>query len=194
MVTQHASHMYLKMSGNEVMRKLIALAVLIATAGYAHAQTAPSKSTTNTSPQMTTATYDDWTVRCETRDTATSCEMSQAMQIKGQAQPVSQIAVGRLNKGEPLKLVFQVPINVWIPDNIALVVDEGAITVKANFTRCIPVGCFAETDLKDDMTAKLGKAEKGGRLEFADASRQKIAIPVSFKGFTAAYEGLNAKK
>jgi invasion protein IalB len=167
-------------------RPLIALAVLLTGAGMANAQ--------SKTPQMTTATYDDWTVRCEVRDAVTSCEMSQAMQIKGQAQPVSQIAIGRLTKTDPLKMVFQVPINIWIPDNIALVIDETTTAVKANFTRCVPVGCFAEADLKDDMIARLGKADKGGRLEFSDAGRQKIAIPVSFKGFTAAYDGLNAKK
>jgi len=167
-------------------RPLIALSLLLAGIVAASAQ--------SKSPQMTTATYDDWTVRCEVRDAVTSCEMSQAMQIKGQAQPVSQIAIGRLTKADPLKMVFQVPINIWIQDNISLVIDESTTAVKANFTRCIPVGCFAEADIKDDMIAKLGKAEKGGRLEFSDAGRQKIAIPVSFKGFTAAYEGLNAKK
>lgn len=167
-------------------RSLIALSLLLSGVAVASAQ--------SKSPQMTTATYDDWTVRCEVRDTATSCEMSQAMQIKGQAQPVSQIAIGRLTKTDPLKMVFQVPINIWIQDNIALIVDESTTAVKANFTRCIPMGCFAEADVKDDMIAKLGKADKGGRLEFSDANRQKIAIPVSFKGFTAAYEGLNAKK
>jgi len=167
-------------------RPLIALSLLLAGVVAASAQ--------SKSPQMTTATYDDWTVRCEVRDAVTSCEMSQAMQIKGQAQPVSQIAIGRLTKADPLKMVFQVPINIWIQDNISLVIDESTTAVKANFTRCIPVGCFAEADIKDDMIAKLGKAEKGGRLEFSDAGRQKIAIPVSFKGFTAAYEGLNAKK
>jgi len=165
---------------------LIALVLLLAGTGVAGAQ--------SKTPQMTTATYDDWTVRCEVRDATTSCEMSQAMQIKGQAQPVSQIAIGRLTKTDPLKMVFQVPINIWIQDNIALVIDESTTAVKANFTRCIPMGCFAEADIKDDMIAKLGKAQKGGRLEFSDGGRQKIAIPVSFKGFTAAYEGLNAKK
>jgi invasion protein IalB len=180
--------MAFNMSEDKVMRKhhLIALTLAFASAGLAHAQ--------SKAPQLTTATYDDWTVRCETRDTTNSCEMSQSMQIKGQSQPVSQIAIGRLNKTDPLKLVFQVPINVWIPDNVSLVVEEAATTIKANFTRCIPIGCFAEADLKDDMIAKLGKATKGGRLEFADAGRQKIAIPVSFKGFSAAYDGLNAKK
>lgn len=167
-------------------RPLIAIALLLAGSGIAGAQ--------SKSPQMTTATYDDWTVRCEVRDTATSCEMSQSMQIKGQAQPVSQIAIGRLTKTDPLKIVFQVPINIWFQDNIALVIDESTTAVKANFTRCIPMGCFAEADLKDDLISKLGKADKGGRLEFSDAGRQKIAIPVSFKGFSAAYEGLNAKK
>ncbi|MBS0248682.1 MAG: invasion associated locus B family protein [Proteobacteria bacterium] len=167
-------------------RHLIVLMLAFAGAGVAHAE--------NKAPQLTTATYDDWTVRCEVRDTTNSCEMSQSMQIKGQSQPVSQIAIGRLNKTDPLKLVFQVPINVWIPDNISLVVEESATTIKANFTRCIPAGCFAETDLKDDMIVKLGKVSKGGRLEFSDAGRQKIAIPVSFKGFAAAYDGLSAKK
>ena len=176
-------------------RHFIVVSLLLAGVGLAQAQTKPAQKTSTTAaPQMTTATYEDWIVRCETREAVTSCEMSQAMQIKGQTQPVSQIAIGRLSKTDSLKLIFQVPINVWIPDNVALVVEEINTTVTGNFTRCIPIGCFAEADLKNDIIAKFGKAEKSGRLEFFDASRKKIAIPVSFKGFAAAYDGLNAKK
>src|SRR5580704_119533 len=73
-------------------------------------------------PQLTTATYDDWTVRCEMHDTVKTCEMEQTSQIQG--QPVSQIALGRPSKGAPFRIVFQVPINVSLPAGVTLVLDD----------------------------------------------------------------------
>ena len=142
-------------------------------------------------PQRTTATYGDWTVRCERHDSAKVCEMAQAMQIKGRPQPISQIAIGRQDKKGAMKIIFEVPINVWLRDGVTLAVDDEEATIKASFTRCIPAGCFAEADLKQAAVDKFRQPKKSGRLQFKDAARQKIAIPVSFKGFPAAYDALN---
>ena len=53
-------------------------------------------------PQLTTATYDDWTVRCEMHDAVKTCEIEQTSQIQGQL--VSQIALGRPSKSAPFRL------------------------------------------------------------------------------------------
>src|ERR1700680_2783909 len=64
------------------------------------------------SPQRTSASYDDWTVRCETLSAPAqkSCEIVPVVQMQAQANPLSQIAIGRATKNEPLKIVFQLPL------------------------------------------------------------------------------------
>lgn len=141
-------------------------------------------------PQRTTATYGDWTVRCVMNDKTRACEMTQATQIKGRPQPISQIAIGHQTKSGPLKIVFEVPVNVWLPDGVKLSTDSKKINVRANFSRCVPAGCFAETDIDANEIRQLSHLKKNGKLQFKDARKQMIAIPVSFKGFGDAYDAL----
>jgi len=143
-------------------------------------------------PQRTTATYEDWTLRCETQGTPAvrSCEIVQAVNMQGQPNPITQIAVGRAAKGDPLKAVFQVPINVWLPSGVKLVYDEKEPGFAATFKRCVPSACLSDIELKDDMIKKLRARAENGRLEFKDAAQRDVAIPVSFKGFGQALDAM----
>lgn len=139
-------------------------------------------------PRLTTATYDDWTVRCEMREAGKSCEMEQTSQVQG--QPISQVAIGRPTKSEPLRIVFQVPINVWLPAGVTLVLDDKDPGVNATFKRCVGNGCFADTDLKDEIVKKLRTRTENGKLLFKDANQRELTVPVSFKGFGAAFDAM----
>jgi invasion protein IalB len=140
-------------------------------------------------PRLTTATYDDWTLRCEFRDGVKSCEIEQTSQVQG--QPVSQIAIGRpSNKSDPWRIVFQVPINVWLPSGATLVMDDNTPGISATFKRCVGNGCFADTDLRDDVVKKLRSRTANTKLLFKDASQREVIIPVSFKGFGAAFDAM----
>lgn len=154
------------------------------------ASAAPAAPSQASPPQRTTATYEDWTVRCEIKANDKVCEMVQTMQIKGQAQPISQIAIGRVAKDKPLMIVFQVPINVWLPADVRLKADEKDSGIVGTFRRCLPAACFADTELKPEMVKKLRGLTENGKLQFKDAGQQDIAIPVSFKGFAQAYDTL----
>jgi invasion protein IalB len=147
-------------------------------------------------PQRTTATYEDWTVRCETvtppggAAPIKSCELVQSTTAQGQPNPITQVAIGRSSKTEPLRIVFQVPVNVWLPTGVKLVYDEKEPGLAATFKRCAPVGCFADADLKDDMLRKLRARTTPGHFEFKDAIQRDAKIPVSFKGFGQAMDAL----
>ena len=143
-------------------------------------------------PQRTTATYEDWTVRCETRGTppVKNCEMVQAVTAQGQTTPIAQVAIGRANKGDPVKVVFQLPINVWIQPGVKLVYDTKLAGLAGGFRWCVPAGCFADIDLKDDIVKRMRAATEQGRFEFKDAGQRDVAIPVSFKGFSQAFDAM----
>lgn len=141
-------------------------------------------------PQSTTATYQDWVVRCVVRTTGKLCEMTQSTQIKGRAQPLTQIAIGRQSKNGPVKIVFLVPVNVWLPSGIKLVTENKKTAVNAGFNRCVPQGCFAASALGDDTIKKLRGQKNNGTLQFKNAQQRAVGIPVSFKGFGAAYDAI----
>ena len=140
-------------------------------------------------PQLTTATYDDWTMRCEMHDTVKTCEIEQTSQIQG--QPVSQIALGRPSRGAPFRIVFQVPINVWLPAGVTLVLDDKDPGISATFKRCVGNGCYADSELNDDMVRKLRARTANGKFLFKDAAQRDVTIPVSFKGFGPAFDAMS---
>jgi invasion protein IalB len=157
-------------------------------AGPATAQPAAAPS-----PQQTTASFDDWVVRCETRAGPPQrkiCEMVQFTQTKGQQGVLSEVAIGRPVKNQPIKIVIQVPIGIWLPTGIKLVAGAGDPGVAATFKRCIPQSCFADAEIKDDTIRRLRAGGNGGKLEFKDGNQKDVSLPVSFKGFGAAYDAL----
>ncbi|MGA7975424.1 MAG: invasion associated locus B family protein [Pseudolabrys sp.] len=163
---------------------------IAATAVLLSVQAVNAETASAQGPQQTTATYEDWTVRCVTLKGIKSCEMAQTMQIKGQTRPITQIAIGRQPKNGSLKIVFEMPVNVSLPDGVHLVTDDKKFDMTASFSRCVPVGCFAETNISEAQIKTLRSLKKTGKLAFKNAAKQQIAIPVSFKGFGSAYDAL----
>lgn len=144
-------------------------------------------------PQRTTASYQDWTLRCESREgqpPVRNCEIVQSTTTQGQPNPVTQIAVGRVGKGAPLRIVFQVPVNVLVGAELKFVYDAKAAPLAVSFRHCVPTGCFADAELKDDLVKKLRPITAQGHFEFKDAAQRGINIPVSFKGFAQALDAM----
>jgi len=157
-----------------------ACAVAVSTISAANAQ------------QQTTASYQDWTVRCVLPEgqTQKQCEMIQSASVQGQAGPISQIAIGRPVKTEPVKVVFQLPVGVWLPRGAKLVFDSKAPALEATFKRCLPAACFADAELKDNIIKKLRGVTEQGHLDFEDGNRRPVTLPVSFKGFGQAFDAM----
>ncbi len=144
-------------------------------------------------PQSTTATYADWVVQCETRSGPPPekvCDMVQVTQLQGKNVPFSRVAIARLVRGKPIKLVLQVPINLSFATNVRIQIGDADPGITAPFARCVPAGCFAEFELKDDSLRRFRAASGAGRLSFADAGGHDIAIPLAFNGFVQALDAL----
>jgi invasion protein IalB len=153
---------------------------------------APATPATET-PQRTTASYGDWLVQCETQagpPPQKICDMAQTTQLQGNTVPFSRVALVHPEKNKPVKFVAQVPVNVTIASSVRLQIDDADAGVTVRFARCLPLGCFAEFDLKDDELKKLRAASGNGKLTFADSASHEVAIPVSFNGFAQAFDAL----
>ncbi len=152
----------------------------------------PAQPTVTETPQRTTATYGDWIVQCETSAQEPAkklCEMMQTTQVQGGNAPFSRVAVGHPVKGQPVKVVAQVPVNVSFARNVRIQAAADAV-LDGPFARCIPNGCFAEFEARDDVMKKFRAAATAGKLSFPDASGREIDVPLSFKGFNQAFEAL----
>ena len=144
-------------------------------------------------PQSTTATYATWVVQCQTRagpPVEKSCDMAQVTQAQGSNQPFSRIAVAQPLKGQAIKLVVQLPVNVSFATPVRIQASDTDPAIAAPFARCIPGGWFAEFDLRDDVLKKFRASTGNGKMTFADAGGHEIAVPISFNGFAQAFDAL----
>lgn len=148
-----------------------------------------------TGPERTSAQFGDWAVQCVALAQGRRvCEMAQTVQDNQRNQPIAVIAIGRLAKEQPLKIAVRVPVNVLVGQPAQLVLEGGGELLAMAFTRCtvVPVGCFAERDLQDELLRRLRArpADQAARIAWREANGAEAAIPVTFRGFAAAYEAL----
>jgi invasion protein IalB len=171
------------MSKRRILASL-ALAGIALTAAASHAG----------AQQSTSATYDDWVIRCVTQagpPPQKTCDMEQMTQVQGKNTPLSRVAIARPMKAPPIKLVIQLPVNVWLPPGIKIMLHDKDPGYAGVFTYCVPAGCFAEVEATDDTLKKFRAATEPGKIVFKNAGQQDIAVPLSFKGFGQAYDALS---
>ena len=169
-----------------------------ATPGTASAQTAKPAAVppapVSADPSVTTASYGDWTARCEkgAGDKAQRiCEAVQTVQLPNQQVAVAQIAFGHATSAEPLKLVVVLPVDVWFPSTVRISTgDKDPAGVELAWRRCLPVGCFAESAGSDEA-ARRWRTESGqGRIVYKDGLNRDVTLPVSFRGLAQALDAL----
>lgn len=142
-------------------------------------------------PENTTATYGDWVLHCvRAQNSARVCEAQQTLEVKGQGV-VAQIAVGRADPKGPLLATLVLPTNISFPSTAALAVDEkDDQPLELAWKQCVPGGCVAQTELKEDVF-KRWRAQTGhGQIRFVNAAKQPLSFAFSFRGFVSAIDNL----
>jgi invasion protein IalB len=148
--------------------------------------------TENVEPDVTTATYGAWVLRCQKLPDRRICEINQTLSQAGDANPFALIAVGRTAADAPLKLVAQVPPNAALADAPALSV--GGKAYPAKFVRCLPGGCFIETDLSDDLDKAMRTSTEPASIAFKNGQDQPVKIELNLNGFTNGMAALKKEK
>jgi invasion protein IalB len=118
--------------------------------------------------QSTTASYDDWTVRCVMQPGPPPkriCHMEQLARLPDKAEPISRVAIAPPANARPLQLVVQLPVNVWLPTGLKLHIGANDVAPRSGaFSRCLPAGCFAAIELGESGLKQLRSATTPGRV------------------------------
>lgn len=176
------------MSSPEACRKVAPALLAVTTVLAIHASPAVAQENAVT-PQATTATYRDWTLRCDHLPATPPrkvCEVAQAVRAQDGQAVLAQVVLGKPAPDQPTRLIVQLPAGVWLPSNVTLAAPSGE-TVTAVFTRCLQL-CVADADVDDALIAALKAATAPAKLTFQDGNRRPIELPVSVNGFTAAID------
>ena len=149
-------------------------------------------------PEMTTATFGDWMVRCQPISNQPGrrlCEIAQNIVVQGQTAPIAQLAFSRTAPNEPLYLTALLPTNVAFPSAVRISIDErDDKPVDVVWRRCLSAGCFANLAMTDVILARWRTQDGPGRMVFKDGTGQDLLLPISFRGLARALDWLNKEE
>ncbi len=158
-------------------------------------QPAPAATPAAAQPERTTATYGDWTLRCESQAAGAAtkaCEAAHAV-LDGRGRAVAQFVIGRPagSQATGMVAVVQVPVNATVAEPARFMLEASAPPVLSlPFRSCTSRGCFAEAPLPEQELSRLRQRAEPVRLEYRDAARSPVALSISLRGLGAALDAL----
>ena len=131
----------------------------------------------------------EWTKVCGT-DQNTKTEICYTTRdfVSDQGQPVLALAVYDVKGPQPQKVVrFVMPLGLLLQPGLRFTVDQGQ-AVAGRYVMCLPNGCFAEAQVKDDFIASL---KKGANLNVSVQNQmgREITFAVPAAGFGKSFDG-----
>ena len=134
--------------------------------------------------------YQDWRLRCEQKndDAPEICFILQIAKGTKDNRAVLRIGVRYPEPNKPAMVFLTLPLGIYLPAGLLIQIDEGE-TLKIPVEICVPNGCHTRIDLVGDLLKNM-KAGSRAKLAFYDSSQQRITVPVSLAGFTAALAAL----
>lgn len=136
-------------------------------------------------------TFKNWTARCEPMPGSgvERCFIFQNLVLKDSGKRLVHMAVGYLAADGKPAAVVTMPLGISLPMGADISVDGGA-PESVVIERCDATGCIGALALSDGFIADL-KRGREARIGFHDASRRRIAVPLSLLGFTAGFNSLD---
>lgn len=137
--------------------------------------------------------HGDWKITCVRTDLgADPCQMYQLMK-DDQGNSVAEINLFNLPKGAKAVAAASIvtPLETLLTQQVTLQVDS-AQPKRYPFTLCAPMGCIAQVGFTQ---GELDAFKRGNKAAFtivpAMLPDEKVAITMSLKGFTAAYDAVS---
>jgi len=119
------------------------------------------------------------------------CEAAEVIQTQGAQAPIAQIAIGKVAAADPLRLTLVLPPNVSFPSSPRMGADDkDPQPISLNWRRCLPGGCFADIEIKDDVLQRWRTLTNQGVIIFKDSTGRDISVPFSFRGLAPALDAL----
>lgn len=136
------------------------------------------------------AKHGDWETRCESPPGAAHEQCAVVLSVVAEDRPSVVLVMIVLNTADHKARLMRIiaPLGVLLPSGVGLKID-GEDLGHINFIRCLPNGCIAEAEMKDDL---LEKMENGAvaTLGIFQSPEEGIGVTAPLAGFKEAYEQL----
>lgn len=134
--------------------------------------------------------FDDWELKCfRSEGEEDPCQMYQLLYEPG-GSPVAEFSIFRLpgQAQATAGATLIVPLGTLLTEDVQISVDGGKAK-SYSFRFCNLIGCYAQIGLtQDDVDAFRRGVTANLRIIPAQAPDEVVDIPVSLKGFTAAFD------
>ena len=132
--------------------------------------------------------FKDWITRCAPPEEGQQCYMEQNI-VAGKEKKLRLLTV-QVGYFEQKRIAnFILPLGVLLQQGVALEIDGFKFSNRTPYTFCNQAGCSASVELDDKMVSLLKKGRQLTTTIF-NPGGEEMAIPVSLKGFTPAFDSL----
>jgi invasion protein IalB len=147
-------------------------------------------STAGAAQDGATQNYGDWQYKCETHASTDGerCYILYSAVVPETKTRILQMAVALEGPGAGPLAILTAPLGVQLEEGLLLQIDGGE-TIRLPFKICAPGGCIAPRPLDQSHLSELKRGVKL-LVGFYNTAGELVAVPVSLKGFTAAYDAL----
>lgn len=137
--------------------------------------------------------YNDWLYSCEkNKQGKSACFVSQTLSRKGKDNKkggkVFVIKIGFMPGQKKPVAFMQVPLGVSLPPGLTFGIDKGKPS-RWPYEFCGPEGCVVMVRMDDAMIVSMKRGSSAYAI-IAGRDRKGQKLPISLKGFTAAYNAL----
>lgn len=141
---------------------------------------------------MTERQFQDWMLRCgRSQEGPEVCEMQQ-QRTDSEGRTVMAVAVGTVPGAPQPGMLIILPLGISLPAGVTLQIDDGA-QIPLQVERCERQGCRIEMLVEPELLNRL-KSGHEAKVFFEafdpQGERQRLGIPISLLGFTAAVNEL----
>jgi len=149
-------------------------------------------------PHATTASFGDWTLRCQRTgkgsDADPICDVAQSIQDDARGI-VAQISLQDEAKPGEMRLYFwlQSMSGITLPSLVKVIDEKDQATLDLAWHRCLPNSCIADEVLPPETLKKWRSHDEQGRIEYKGDSGRDEFVPVSFRGLAQALDALRQK-
>ena len=134
-------------------------------------------------------TFADWQVACAAVQAGRNCAMSQ-VQSQQNGQRILAIELQAGEDGGATGLLI-LPFGLALEAGATLTIDSNPPIASLRFSTCLPAGCLLPVTFSAaDIAALEAASTITANASSLDAT-QPLSLPISLKGFTAAYARLD---
>ena len=131
-------------------------------------------------------TYQDWLLTCIAPEGREVCQLSQGIVNTETKQRLARLQIRRLPNGTDVMIVT-LPLGVDLRKGAGIQVAKDQFINNLTYTMCLADGCRLQFPLNAEVIIAM-RAAGEGRLVFGRPNvEQNTALPVSFTGFSAAF-------